>query len=80
MSTSWVPEDLKDGKLKNVIIDLPHAASLASVLLEDAVVRELISKHEFHIALSPKYELTIRHIPQPEAVATESAVEANTGE
>ncbi len=56
---------LKNGKLKNVIIDLPLAASLASVLLEDKTVNELIQSNEFHITLSPKYELTIRHVPQP---------------
>ena len=60
---------LKEGKLKNVIIDLPLASSLASVLLEDKVVKELIETNEFHIALNAKYELTIRHIPQPEVVA-----------
>lgn len=58
---------LKEGKLKNVIIDLPLASSLVAVLLEDKAVRELIQTNEFHIALSPKYELTIRHIPQPVA-------------
>lgn len=56
---------LKEGRLKNVIIDLPLATSLVAVLLEDKAVRELIQANEFHIALSPKYELTIRHIPQP---------------
>ena len=56
---------LKEGKLKNVIIDLPLASSLASVLLEDKVINELIQTNEFFISLSPKYELTIRHIPQP---------------
>ena len=60
--------NLKEGKLKNVIIDLPLASSLASVLLEDKVISELIQTNEFHIALSAKYELTIRHIAQMEPV------------
>jgi len=63
---------IKQGKLKNVIIDIPLASSLATVLLEDSVVRELTQSNEFFFSLSPKYELTIRHIPQPvvaEAVA-----------
>jgi hypothetical protein len=59
---------LKNGKLKNVIIDLPLASSLASVLMEDKVVNELIQSNEFYISLSPKYELTIRHIPHPAEV------------
>jgi len=60
---------LKEGKLKNVIIDLPLASDLASVLLEDKAVSELIRTNEFHISLNPRYELTIRHIPQPVAIA-----------
>ena len=56
---------LKDGKLKNVIIDLSLASSLAAVLLEDKVVRDLIETNEFYISLSAKYELTIRHVPHP---------------
>ena len=56
--------NLKEGKLKNVIIDLPLASSLASVLLEDKAIGELIRTNEIHISLSPKYELTIRHVPQ----------------
>jgi hypothetical protein len=59
---------LKNGKLKNVIIDLPLASSLASVLLEDKAVNELIQTNEFFFSLSPKYELTIRHIPHLEEV------------
>ena len=59
---------LKDGKLKNVIIDVPLASSLASVLLEDKVVSDLIQTKEFYISLSPKYELTIRNVPHPEEV------------
>ena len=59
---------LKNGKLKNVIIDLPLASSLASVLLEDKAVNELIQTNEFFFSLNPKYELTIRHIPHLEEV------------
>ncbi|HEY6953791.1 MAG TPA: hypothetical protein VI385_01040 [Flavisolibacter sp.] len=59
---------LKDGKLKNVIIDVPLASSLATVLLEYKVVSELIQTKEFFLSLSPKYELTIRNVPHPEEV------------
>ncbi|HWI92971.1 MAG TPA: hypothetical protein VNT20_16955 [Flavisolibacter sp.] len=59
---------LKNGKLKNVIIDLPLASSLAAVLLEDKTINELVQTNEFFISLSPKYELTIRHVPHPEEV------------
>jgi hypothetical protein len=59
---------LKNGRLKNVIIDLPLASSLAAVLLEDKVINELVQTNEFYISLSPKYELTVRHVPHPEEV------------
>jgi hypothetical protein len=62
---------LKEGKVKNVIIDLPLASSLATVLLGDEKVKEMIENNEFYISLSPKYELTIRHIHQPVPVVTE---------
>jgi hypothetical protein len=58
---------LKAGKLQNVIVDLPLASSLAAVLLEDTVVSEFTRTNAFHFALNPKYQLTIRHLPQPEA-------------
>jgi hypothetical protein len=63
--------NLKKGKLQNVIVELPLASSLAGVLLEDDVVREFTRTNEFYFALNPKYELTIRHIPQPEAAVIE---------
>ncbi|HEY0433030.1 MAG TPA: hypothetical protein VGC95_04120 [Chitinophagaceae bacterium] len=61
---------IKDGKLRNVIVDLPLPSSLAQVLLEDPVVVELTRSNEFYFSLNPKYELTIKHIKHPEEVAT----------
>lgn len=61
---------LKNGRLKNVIIDLPLASSLVAVLLEDKVINELVQTNEFYISLSPKFELTVKHVPHPEEVLT----------
>lgn len=55
---------LRDGKLKNVIIDRPLASSLVTALLEDDAARALIEKNAFQFSLSPKYELTITHIAE----------------
>jgi hypothetical protein len=63
--------NIKGGKLQNVIVDLPLASSLAAVLLEDKAVREFTETNEFHFSLSPKYQLTIRHVTQPEAAVIE---------
>lgn len=55
---------IKDGRLSQVIIDMPIATMLATTLLEDKVIHELLLTREFHISLNAKYELTIKHIPQ----------------
>lgn len=62
--------NLKGGKLQNVIVQLPLASSLAAVLLEDEIASELTRANEFYFALNPKYQLTVRHIPHPEAAVT----------
>jgi hypothetical protein len=54
---------LRDGRLSNVIVDMPIASSLASALQDDAAIKEMIANHEFHISMNTKYQLTIKHIP-----------------
>ena len=64
---------LKDGRLDNVLIDMPLASSLATALLSDPVIKELASENEIHISMNAKYELTIRHLisqPEEQPVAT----------
>ena len=59
--------ELKNGRLTNVLVDTPIASSLASTLLEDAVVKELTNGNEFHISMNTKFLLTIKHILHCEA-------------
>ncbi|HEX8315294.1 MAG TPA: hypothetical protein VF609_09885 [Flavisolibacter sp.] len=66
---------LKDGRLSNVIVDAPVASSLASTLLDDKVIREMINVNEFHISMNTKYQLTIKHIPHHKEQLQEAAVE-----
>lgn len=54
----------RDGRLDNVIVDLPLASSLSSTLLGDEKIKELFAQNEFHISLNPKFELSIKHIQQ----------------
>ncbi len=67
---------IKDARLSNVIIDMPIASTLATTLLEDKTIRDLFLDNEFHISMSAKYELTIKHIPHykphEETVAVET--------
>lgn len=67
---------LKNGRLDNVLIDMPLASSFASVLLNDPTIKNLVSEHELHISMNAKYELTIKHIQQheQEPVTTEANV------
>ena len=55
---------LKHGRLNNVITDMPVATSLVTALLSDEIIKEVLLREEFHIAMSTKYELTIKHIPE----------------
>ena|SRR5829696_6038440 len=68
---------LKDGRLNNVIVDMPVASSLVSTLMDDSVMKEMITENEFHISMNTKFELTIKHIPQykmqEEAATSEEA-------
>lgn len=68
---------IKNGRLNNVIVDMPVASSLASSLMEDKSIKELLLENEFHISMNTKYQLTIKHIPsyhQPENVVVEEAL------
>lgn len=64
---------LKHGRLDNVLTDAPLASSLSSTLLEDEAIRELVQTHELHISMNAKYQLTIKHVPQPEVAAQQPA-------
>lgn len=68
----------KEGKIGNVIVDLPLASSLAQAVLADEAIKDLLLKNEFHISLNPKFELTIKRI-QLQNVATEEAEEVANG-
>ena len=61
----------KNGKLSNVIVDFPLAASFASTLLEDSSTKEILADNEFHISMNPKFELSIKHIPSLQPVQEE---------
>jgi len=54
---------IKDGRLNNVLVDMPVASSLVSTLLSDEAIKETIKEEEFHISMNSKYELTIKHVP-----------------
>jgi len=62
---------LEQGKLAEVIIDHPLASSLAQVLLEDGMVAALLTRCDYEISLSGRYELSIRSLAAPVAAPEE---------
>jgi hypothetical protein len=60
------------GKVHNVIINLPLASNLSSLLLQDAMVKELFMHNDYHISMNTKFQLGIKQLPLEE---TESANE-----
>jgi hypothetical protein len=66
---------VRNGRLKNVIIDLPLASDFAQVLLADKNAQELFQDDGFDFSLNSKYELSIRHTPASEENGAEGAAE-----
>lgn len=65
---------IKDGRLDNIVSDMPFASSLATALLADEQTSKLFDDREFHISMNAKYQLTVKYIshhkqPAAEAVA-----------
>lgn len=56
---------LSNGRLDNVLNDMPLASSFAVALLNDKMIKELVSEAEVHISMNAKYELTINTISAP---------------
>ena len=65
----------RQGKIDNVIIDLPIASSLATALLQDAAIKEIFAENEFHISMNAKFELTIKCVQKFEMAKAEIATE-----
>lgn len=63
---------LKNGKPGNVIIDVPLASSLASVLTTDAATQQILASNEFHFSLNTKCQLSIKHIASTEVEPAEN--------
>ncbi len=55
--------EFSKGKVHNVIINLPLASNLSSLLLQDAMVKELFMNNDYHISMNTKFQLGIKQIP-----------------
>ena len=70
------------GKIDNVIIASPLASNLASLLLNDPVIKELFLQHQYTISMNTKFQLGIKCTPgvTEESVNQEQPAEAMAGE
>lgn len=64
--------EFSNGRVNNVIISSPLAKDLSTILLQDAMVKDLFMQHDYRIAMNTKYQLGITCIvkaaPEEEAV------------
>ncbi|MBS1563654.1 MAG: hypothetical protein JST39_04660 [Bacteroidetes bacterium] len=53
--------ELVNGRVANVISTSPLAMDLATVLLEDAVVKELIRSNNYSVSLNTKFQVSLKN-------------------
>jgi hypothetical protein len=64
--------EFRKGRVGNLISSSPLASNLASVLLQDPVLRDLFQKNDYDISLNTKFQLHIKNL-SPEPVALQEA-------
>jgi len=57
--------ELINGRVANVISGSPLAMDLAAVLLEDAVVKQLIAINNYQVSLNTKFQVTLKNTSAP---------------
>jgi hypothetical protein len=50
-----------NGKVGNVISNLPLAPELAMAMQDDPVIRDLLSANDYAVSLNTKYQLTLKN-------------------
>jgi hypothetical protein len=59
--------EFTNGRVGNVISNSPLAPDLATVLLQDDVVKSLVSNNNFQVSLNTRFQLSIKNCsPHPE--------------
>lgn len=56
--------EFSNGRVNNVISASPLAKNLASVLLEDKVVKETFQANDYTIGMNTKFKLNIKYFPK----------------
>jgi len=67
-----------NGRVDNVISSIPLAKDLASAMLEDAAVKELLQQNDYQITMNAKYQLGIKFTGSKAAPAEHAESDAGT--
>ncbi|MEO6313777.1 MAG: hypothetical protein ABIU63_02875 [Chitinophagaceae bacterium] len=59
--------EFANGRVANVISNSPLAPDLATVILQDDVIKTLLANNNYHVSLNTRFQLSIKNVsPQPE--------------
>ncbi len=65
--------EFRNGRVANIISNIPLAADLASAMLDDAATKAILTGNEYHISLNTKFQLSIKCCSMQAPAATASA-------
>ena len=68
--------EFRKGRVSNLISSSPLATTLASILTQDAVIKDLLQKADYDISLNTKFQLHIKNLTS----ANDSMQEAENAE
>lgn len=54
--------EFRKGRVSNLISSSPLATTLASILTQDAVIKDLLQKNDYDISLNTKFQLHIKNL------------------
>lgn len=66
--------EFRRGRVGNLISSSPLASNLATVLLQDAVLRDLFQKNDYDISLNTKFQLFIKNLSTEQPALQEAEV------
>lgn len=71
---------ISKGRVENVVNTVSMGKELASVLLEDPVVKELAMRNDFDISMNAKFQLSIKSTPNDQNSEASNTAEIDSEE
>ena len=73
--------EFRKGRVSNLISSSPLASNLATVLLQDGVIKDLIQKTDYDVSLNTRFQLHIKNLSTDTAALQEAEnVEASASD